>query len=251
MKENITCVPRYELTRRAVGISIGSLLLLFPSCTALAANVSTTTPKTGVKEVALTFDDGPYGTSTLEVLDILQREKVPATFFLIGKNVEKYPDIARLIVADGYMVGNHTYDHPKNLPYLTNSQIATELSKADTVIASTTGIHTKLFRPPYGKINKRLRKILTADGYKVVLWNVDPTDWDYPSSTSTLIEKRVIAQEKTEMTIVMHDGRDTHINYPRGNLVGALPTVIENLKQQGYVFVTADKLVSQRERPHD
>ncbi len=92
-------------------------------------------------------------------------------------------------------------------------------------------------------MNKRLRNILTSYGYTIVLWNVDPQDWNYPSSTSKLIEQRISAQEKPHMIILMHDGRDTHVNYPRDNLIGALPTIIENLKQQGYIFVSADKLV--------
>lgn len=222
-----------------------SIVALFPYTSALAAEVPSTTPtytSKAIKKVALTFDDGPYGTSTIEILDILQKEQIPATFFLIGKNVEKYPSIAKRIVTDGHSVGNHTYDHPQNLPYLPKAQIADELGRTDVAIASTTGVHTKLFRPPYGRINKRLRNILKTDGYKVVLWNVDPVDWNYPSSTSKLIEQRITQQEKTNMTIVMHDGRDTKINYSRINLIQALPTVIESLEKEGYAFVTADKL---------
>jgi peptidoglycan/xylan/chitin deacetylase (PgdA/CDA1 family) len=229
--------------KKLLGVFTGILLLVFPSFHVLAGSVAPATRGTipvQTKEVALTFDDGPNGTSTLEILKILQKEKVTATFFVMGENVEKYPDITKLIVADGFAIGNHTYDHPKNLTSMTNAQIISEFSKTDAAIASTTGVHTKLFRPPYGRINARVRKILTVHGYHVVLWNVDPVDWNYPSSTSALIVKRVSFQEKVDSTIVMHDGRDTQINYPRGNIIQALPIVIQNLKKQGYAFVVAD-----------
>lgn len=231
-------------------LSVAPLLMVF-LCIPLHTVQATTTPTTHSahalvsvqkKEVALTFDDGPYGTSTEEILAILKKEQVPATFFLIGKNVDEYPAIAKEIALDGYTIGNHTYTHPTNLPSLTRSQIENELHKTDLAIASSTGVHTKLFRPPYGRISKRLRHIVQADGYKIVLWNVDPVDWNYASSSSALIEQRIETQKKTEMTIVMHDGRDTQVNYPRENLVNALPTVITDLKKQGYTFVTADTL---------
>ena len=195
------------------------------------------------KEVALTFDDGPYGTSTQQVLDILQKEHIHATFFLIGKNVEEYPALAKEIVQEGNVVGNHTYDHPKNLTTMPLAQVSSELAMAESAIASSTGVHAKLFRPPYGSISKALRSEIKKEGYTVVLWNVDPRDWDYASSTSAVIEQYVVAHLKNRMVIVLHDGRDTHINYPRDNLINALPAVIEDLKQRGYTFVTVDKLV--------
>lgn len=195
-----------------------------------------------IKEVSLTFDDGPYGTSTQEIIDILQKEKVPATFFLIGKNVEKYPTLAQEEVRDGYMVGNHTYDHPKNLTKMSLGQVAEELSKTEQIIASSTGVHTKLFRPPYGSITKKLRSKIQSMGYTIVLWNVDPQDWNYASSTSAVIEQNILTHLKNHMNIVLHDGRDTRVGYPRDNLITALPVIIQDLKQRGYTFVTADKL---------
>lgn len=194
------------------------------------------------KEVALTFDDGPYGTSTQQVLDILQKKKVPATFFLIGKNVEEYPMLAKEIVADDETIGNHTYDHPKYLTEMSQEQVNQELSKTDMAIASSTGIHTKLFRPPYGNITKKLRKELKKKGYRIVMWNVDPRDWDDASSTSDKIIQDVLDNLKTHMVIIFHDGRDTQINYPRDNLITALPVIIDDLKERGYTFVTVDKM---------
>src|ERR1035437_7386724 len=205
--------------------------------------VSTTTPSTArVKEVALTFDDGPYGTSTELVLDILHRENVPATFFLIGQNVVKYQSLTKEIIANGNLIGDHTYDHPKNLLAMPLIDQLMELSKTDSAIVTATGVHTKFFRPPYGNINQSLRNMLNTEGYTVAMWNVDPKDWNDASSTSQQIVDRVLGHLKTHMVIVLHDGRDTQLNYPRDNMVNALSTIIEDLKARGYTFVTADKL---------
>lgn len=198
------------------------------------------------KEVALTFDDGPYGTSTNAVLDILKAENVHATFFLVGQNVEKFPAITKRIMEDGNMIGNHTYDHPLNLPEMTIAQLHMELSKTNDAIASTTGIHPTLFRPPYGNITKKLWHNLRIFGYTPVLWNVDPRDWDHASSTSDKIITHVLNHLKTHMILLLHDGRDTHIDYPRDNMLGALPRIIHSLKKRGYTFVTVDKLIKLR-----
>lgn len=190
------------------------------------------------KTIALTFDDGPYGTSTLEILAILQKEHVHATFFLIGKRVEQYPDIAREIVNDGNAVGNHSYDHSMHLTKLASKDFATNLFKAEAAIASTTGIKTKLFRPPYGLLSTTMRSVLKKYNFRIELWNDDPEDWNYPSSTP---EKIITVAEKEARPggiIILHDGRDTHDNYPRDNTLEALPKLIEDLKAQGYTFVT-------------
>lgn len=194
------------------------------------------------KEVALTFDDGPYGTSTQQVLDILEQEHVHATFFLVGKNVEKYPALAKEIVADGNMIGNHTYDHPKDLTKMSLSRMRKELSGAEAAIASTTGVHATLFRPPYGNLTKKLRARIQKEGYTIVMWNVDPTDWDYTHSSSTVIEQNVLHHLMPHIILLLHDGRDIHVGYPRDNMVTALPLIIKDLKQHGYTFVSADKL---------
>ncbi len=195
-----------------------------------------------IKEVALTFDDGPYGTSTQEVLNILQNENVRATFFILGKNTEKYPALAREIVKRGNVVGNHTYDHTKNLTTMTHSQVQSELSKTEAIIASTTGVHATLFRAPYGKLTRKLRSVIQSEGYIIVPWNVDPKDWDYTHSSSTAIENHIFSHLNNRMIILLHDGRDTHVGYPRDNMTEALPFIIQGLKQRGYAFVTVDKL---------
>lgn len=222
----------------------GVKLLLFVSLLApvfvyASSSVSVPVPDSTrpIKTVALTFDDGPYGTSTQEVLSILKREHVHATFFLIGKNVSDFPEETKQIVAEGHVIGNHTYMHTK-LSNLTTEQALSDVAKGEKEIASTTGIQTHLFRPPYGILPTALKKRLKRQGYKIKMWNDDPSDWNYASSTSELIVSRTLVQQKDHMVLLLHDGRDTKINYPRDNMLTALPILIEDLEKQGYTFVT-------------
>jgi peptidoglycan/xylan/chitin deacetylase (PgdA/CDA1 family) len=201
------------------------------------------TPVVSVKKVAITFDDGPYGAPTEKILDILKSKGIHATFFLIGKNVEKYPQIAKRIVDEGNMVGNHTYDHPQDLTLRSVKDVVGELSRAEDQIFIATGVRATLFRAPYGRLNDNLRKEIKSYGYTIVTWNVDPKDWDYSHSPSASIVRSVILNESDRMVILLHDGRDSHIDYPRDNTVNALPALIDNLKNQGYTFVTADEIV--------
>ena len=115
---------------------------------------------------------------------------------------------------------------------------------ADRAIALVTHIHTKWFRPPYGLLSDIMQRELTKEKYTTVMWNTDPRDWDYGSSTSAHIEEYIFNHEQPIMVIILHDGRDIHINYPRDNTVGALAVVIEKLKKQGYTFVTINELSS-------
>jgi peptidoglycan/xylan/chitin deacetylase (PgdA/CDA1 family) len=195
-----------------------------------------------LKKIALTFDDGPYGTPTTQILAILKKEKVHATFFVMGMNVEKYPDIARAIVKAGNLIGNHTYDHPKNLATDSLKAIDVELSKAENAITVATGKRPLWFRAPYGRTSPKMIKEVKSQGYKLVSWTVDPQDWDYQKSTPEMIIKTVLAQAAPNAIILMHDGRDIHVGYPRGNTVAALPLVIDALKKEGYTFVTVDQL---------
>ena len=101
-----------------------------------------------------------------------------------------------------------------------------------------------MFRPPYGNISAQMYGKLSHDGYTTILWNDATEDWDYKNSPSKFIEKIIIQNAKPNGIILLHDGRDTQVNYPRDNTVGALPYIIEQLKKEGYTFVTADKIVN-------
>ncbi len=197
------------------------------------------------KDIALTFDDGPYGTSTEEVLAILNREHIHATFFLIGKNVLEFPAEARDELADGDIIGNHSYDHSEYLAQMAPAEFADNLTEAETAIASTTGVFPRFFRAPYGNTSPALLRELSDKGYVFVSWNSDPRDWDYANSPSDQILKTVLASATPNGIILLHDGRDVLKNYPRDNMIAALPQIIASLKSEGYTFVTLEALLHQ------
>ena len=220
-------------------------ILLFAFATpAFAAETSTSTNATStpqVKEIALTFDDGPYGTATADVLSILEREKVHATFFLIGKNVDEYPELAKREVADGDLIGNHSYDHSAKLSSLSAKAFELNLLHTELSIASSTNVSPTIFRPPYGLMSDTMRQVLSKDGFHSYLWTVDMEDWNHNVSSAAII-KGVLEQVRPGSIVLFHDGRDTHVGYPRDNLINALEPIIDDLKSDGYTFVTVDKL---------
>lgn len=194
------------------------------------------------KVIALTFDDGPYGTSTREILGILKKKQVHATFFLIGKNIAQFPDMPKEIIKDGNIIGNHTYSHSKYFTHMSKDDFLGDVEKAEHMIETHTQVKPLLFRPPYGKINLSMKKELIMAEYTNVLWNVDPRDWDLHVS-ALQIEQRVIHQTKPDSIIILHDGHESPL-YPRDQTVLALPHIIDDLKKEGYSFVTVDQLLS-------
>ena len=195
------------------------------------------------KKVALTFDDGPYGEPTKQILAILKQKQVHATFFVMGENVEKYPDIAKEIVDDGNVIANHSYDHPKDMNVESTKKFDSELILTENAIFTATNKLPDLFRAPYGRTSTPLLKKLHNEKYSLVRWTLDTLDWNYPKSPADAIVKRVHDEVRANDIILMHDGRDTKIGYPRNNIVEALPRVIDDLKKEGYTLVTVDQLV--------
>jgi cellulose synthase/poly-beta-1,6-N-acetylglucosamine synthase-like glycosyltransferase/peptidoglycan/xylan/chitin deacetylase (PgdA/CDA1 family)/spore germination protein YaaH len=193
-------------------------------------------------QVALTFDDGPDPEWTPEVLDILKRYNVKATFFLVGSQAEKYPDLVRRIVAEGHMVGNHTYTHA-NLAAIPSQQVEIELNATQRLIESITGRSTTLFRPPYNADSQPTDvsqltplKQVQDDGYLIVMESIDPEDWARPG-TDVIVE-RVKELRKEGSLILLHDaGGD------RSQTVAALPQIIDWLETRGDQIVPLSDLL--------
>lgn len=183
------------------------------------------------KICALTFDDGP-SPYTKQILKILDSYGIKATFFLIGKHVEKHPDIARLIAAKGHTIGNHTFSHPP-LGKLSSTSIKKEIVRAEEAIFNATGVKPVWFRPPMRSINYEVFYIAQKSGLRLVLWDVDPFDWQKPGSSA--IYARVIRSVKPNSVILLHDGGGD-----RSQTISALPAIIEALQRKGYVFVPLD-----------
>ncbi|GAW94124.1 polysaccharide deacetylase family protein [Calderihabitans maritimus] len=198
--------------------------------------------------VALTFDDGPDPRYTPAILDILQEKKVPATFFLVGKHVERYPQIARRIVDEGHEIGNHTYSHA-NLLGASSFKIRREIEAAEKAIKKATGRRPAYFRPPRGLYSRTLRDILSEKNYALVLWSVSSQDWSGVSAQD--IERNVLARVKPGAIILMHDSGDLISSWggDRTNTVKALPGIIDGLRAQGYRFVSLSELLELSNKP--
>jgi len=193
-------------------------------------------------EVALTFDDGPNPPYTGQILDILARYAVPATFFCIGLNAAAHPDEVTRAAGELHALGNHTWSHPL-LPELTRAQFAAQVERTGEVIAQAGGGKPPaLFRPPYGSRSPEVARWFAEMDPTVVLWDVDPDDWAMPGPDA--IARRVLDQAGSGSVILMHDGGGD-----RSQTVAALPAVIEGLLARGYRFVRADELVPATGRP--
>lgn len=188
------------------------------------------------KTIALTFDDGPHPEYTQRLLLTLHDLGVPATFFVVGKQVEKYPELARAIDGMGFPIGNHTYNHCSLLK-IPGSYVPTEVLACGYAVKAAIGTTPHLFRPPGGEFDKQVAQEVAEMGYRMVLWTDDPGDFAKPSAE--LIEKRVLAHASPGGIILLHDGIDETIE--------ALPRIVDSLRQEGYEFVSVDELV----REHD
>jgi len=188
-------------------------------------------------EIALTFDDGPSSPYTQGVLQILRRYGIHATFFELGGWVQGHPTLAQTVVADGNVIGDHSWSHP-NLTALSDAAIRQQLENTIQTIQQVTGARTVLFRPPYGAFNQRVLRIAQSLQLSTILWNVDPRDWSRPGPA--WIRDIVFRETHNGSIILMHDGGGD-----RSQTLAALPSIIEGLRQRGYTFVTIPQLLGQ------
>jgi peptidoglycan/xylan/chitin deacetylase (PgdA/CDA1 family) len=189
-----------------------------------------------ITAVALTFDDGP-GPETPRVLDSLQSAGVRATFFLCGINVERYPEVARRIIADGHEIGNHTYSHLRLLGR-SPGRIALEIDRAQSVIEHHTGRRPHLFRPPYGLRWFGLFPILARQKMRAVMWSVNSFDWCAPSKKIT---ESVLRRASPGAIILLHDGVPPQESGNRQATAAALPDILRELTSR-YRLVTISEL---------
>ncbi len=195
------------------------------------------------KMVSITFDDGPDPRWTPEILDILKERGIKATFFLVGSQAEKYPNIVRRIFNEGHTLGNHTYTHA-NLGLTSRGQTELELNATQRLIESITGHSTTLFRPPYNAdsqpadLSELVPLSIAQDlNYLIVLENVDPEDWAKPGTQE--IVDRVRQNRRLGNIVLLHDaGGD------RSQTVEALPQIIDYLQQRGDRIVPLENLLS-------
>ncbi len=194
--------------------------------------------KKAVKRVFLTFDDGPSKIYTPDILDILKKARIKASFFVCGKNLECYPEIGKRIAKEGHLIGNHTYSHSKLLAI--TGLWAEEIKKTSEVIRELTGVEPVFFRPPWGKTTPWLEKKLKGYGLKMVMWDIDAEDWKQPKAR--IIARDILSKIFSGAVILLHDGHETYLKFSRRETVLSLPLIIRHLQKNGYQFETVDKL---------
>ncbi|UQB67638.1 polysaccharide deacetylase family protein [Epilithonimonas zeae] len=163
---------------------------------------SITQKKTKIKEVALTFDDGPTE-FTPKFLDILKENNIKATFFCIGKQIEKFPETFQRIIAEGHIIGNHTYSHSNNTGFLSSPKMIEEIEKCDEVIFRIGNIKTNLYRPPFGVTNPNIAKAISKTQKKSIGWNVRSLDTVIDNEKK--IYHRITKNLKPGSIILLHD----------------------------------------------
>lgn len=196
----------------------------------------------GTKQLALTYDDGPNDPHTLRLLEVLAKHNVRATFFLIGRYVQRRPDIAREIASAGHAIGNHTFTHPL-LIFKSDSEIRKELADCHAALADTLGQYSNLFRPPFGGRRPAVLRTARELGLAPVMWNVTGYDWKAPPSA--VIEKKVNRQIRGGDVILLHDGGHKQFGADRSQTVIATDHLFARYKAEGYEFLTIPQMMEQ------
>lgn len=189
------------------------------------------------KKIAITFDDGPDLDYTVKILNILSEHHVPATFFVLGKSVKKYPKIVQRMFREGHTVGNHSWDHV-DFTQLSTQEIQQQIERTSREISYWTGKKPLFFRPPFGAINPLIVDQVSQKGYSVIYWSVDTKDWKGKSSEKIL---QIVNQKTQPGSIILF-----HSAGGIGSLDGTvkvLPQIIFLLQNKGYQFVTVDQLI--------
>jgi peptidoglycan/xylan/chitin deacetylase (PgdA/CDA1 family) len=209
-------------------IIFGCLLTLFASA-CFADNIENGIHKTASKgTVALTFDDGPTEKYTPQILAILKKYNIKATFFMVGMNAEHHPDLVKMVLADGHAVNNHSQTHPM-LTKLNDNQLQIEVRKPKDIIYKETGKNTACLRYPYGASNSHVRDVIRQNGMVPLAMGFNSFDYNRPGVDK--IVSWVLANAHSGQVFLFHDGFDK-----REQTVAALPRIIEGLQKKGYGF---------------
>jgi peptidoglycan/xylan/chitin deacetylase (PgdA/CDA1 family) len=189
--------------------------------------------------IAITFDDGPHPQNTPRLLDILRARNVKATFYVIGRSVDLYPQVVRRTVAEGHEIGNHTHTH-RLLSKLGDDEVRGELSRCRDAVSRAAGYNMRTMRPPYGGLLQRQRELVHSEfGYPTILWSVDPLDWKRPGPS--VVTSRILSGTTAGGIVLAHD-----LHAPT---VDAMPATIDGLLKRGFKFVTVSQLLAMKTEP--
>ncbi len=184
--------------------------------------------------VSLTFDDGPHPEMTLKVLDVLKKYGVKANFFLIGENVEKYPELAKRIVQEGHVVANHSYRHSVSFTYSSFENVKFEMETCQNAILKVVGKNVLLFRPPFGVTNPNIGKACRKIGLTCIGWSIRSIDTVSRTPREKVVMK-ILRKLHNGAIILLHDRCD--------DADSLLEQVIVKIKNKGYDFATLDQLL--------
>ena len=186
--------------------------------------------------IAMTFDDGPHPQNTTRLLDMLRERNIKATFYVIGRSVDLYPQVVRRTVAEGHEIGNHSHTH-RLLSKLSDDEIRKELSSCRDAVARAAGVQPRTMRPPYGGLLQRQREWVHAEfDYPTILWSVDPLDWKRPGAS--VVSSRILAGASNGGIVLAHD--------LHAQTVDAMPATLDSLLRRGFKFVTVSQLLAMK-----
>lgn len=234
-----------RINRHALAMALG-VLLLIGACFAGLPSLSVLTDGSSIisrvpvdtKLVALTFDDGPDPLFTQQVLDQLAAYNARGTFFVLGIQVEQFPEVLRATALAGHEIASHGWAH--RVPtHLSADALLAEIKRSEFAIKEAAGAYPVCWRPPCGIFNASNVRVLRERSYSVILWDVDPKDWERPGAA--VIAERVLSRVRPGSVVLLHDsGGD------RTQTMAALAKILAGLSKQGYQFVTVSDLIRAR-----
>lgn len=184
--------------------------------------------------ISITFDDGPSAEYTPTLLDDLKARGIKATFFLVGQNVQEFPQLVSRMVEEGHEVANHSWSHPA-FAKMSDAAVTAQIEKTQDAIYAACGVRPTLLRPPYGSITKRQKSWIHQHfGLHIILWSVDPLDWKKPGEA--VVRSRIVNGTHSGAIILAHD--------IHGATVRAMPETFDQLLAKGYKFVTVSELLA-------
>lgn len=185
------------------------------------------------KKIAFTFDDGPHP-QTLAVLEVLEKHNARGTFFCIGENIEKDPQIAKQIVQNGHLIANHTYAHHRWFDLYPSAKMQADIAQCNAVIKKITGVENSYFRPPYGVTNPPLAKAIKKSGLQSIGWSFRTYDTNKQSALE--LKETILRKIKNGDIVLLHDRTP--------DLPQLLNEILPELQQKGFTFVTIKELLN-------
>ena len=185
------------------------------------------------KNIALTFDDGPHP-ETVSVLEVLKRHNAKATFFCIGKHIERHPEIFQQIITDGHLVGNHSFSHSRFFDFLRKDGVISEVESTDAIIFKNSGKKPQLFRPPYGVTNPSIRRALAVTKHKVIGWNIRSLDGIIKNEN--IVFNRIVKRISPGGIVLLHDTSMSTVH--------VLERLLVTLREKNYNVVPLDQLLN-------